>query len=74
MISINDIFEKMECSLLCHSLAVLKPWKFDRSSTRQDEGWKIMDEILRFVFGDGTKFSGDRRMFFYSTELICFLW
>ena len=61
MISINDIFGKMECNLLRHSLAVFKPWKFDRSSTRQDEGWKITDEILRFMFGDGAKISSDRR-------------
>ena len=65
MISINDIFGKMECNLLCHSLAVLKPSKFDRSSMKQDEGWKITDEILRFVFGGGTKLSSDHRRFFY---------
>ena len=49
--------------LIRHSLAVFEPRKFDRSSTRQDEGCKITDEILRFLFGACTKFSGDLRMF-----------
>ena len=60
---INHIQRKMECNLLSHSLAVLKPSQFDRSSARQHEGWEITDEMMRFLFGGGTKFPSDRRMF-----------
>ena len=54
--SYDDVNGTMECNLLHHSLPVFKPWKLDRSSTRQDGGWEITDEIVRFLFA-GTYFS-----------------
>ena len=61
-VDISDIYGKMEGNLLHHSLPIFKPWKLDRSSTRQDGGWEITDEIVRFLFA-GTYFFSSTALF-----------